>query len=80
MLWGLIQAKLFDNEFCMKQIEDAESPKKLMINKRGDTMLHFTDMCGRRKPFESLLLQYDIDINTTNSLDQTVLVIACHAG
>lgn len=81
MLNGWTQNNLRDHEWCVKrQAESATKPSELLINKRGDTLLHGTAMCGEWKPFESLVLNFKPDINTRNALGETPLLSACRAG
>lgn len=55
MLNGFTQSQWINDDWSMKQISQVESPADLIVNKRGDTILHFAAMCGRLKPFKALV-------------------------
>ncbi|KAL9038328.1 MAG: hypothetical protein Q9214_005322 [Letrouitia sp. 1 TL-2023] len=81
MLNGWTQSNLCDHEWCVKrQAENSMISSELIINKRGDTLLHGTAMCGQWMPFKSLVLDFKLDINTRNPLGETPLLSACRAG
>lgn len=65
----------------MDRVRSADMPlSQLIINKLGDTVLHFTAMCGRWKPFKPLILEFKMNINLQNPLGETDLLCACGAG
>ena len=80
MLGGYTQSQWFDDDWCIKQIQGTDRPADLVINKRGDTVLHFTAMCGRWKPFTLLITDYDLHVDSRNPLGETPLLAACRAG
>lgn len=81
MLNGWTQSNLRDHEWCVKrQAENSTKSSELIINKRGDTLLHGTAVCGEWMPFKSLVLEFKLEINTRNCLGETPLLSACRAG
>ena len=81
MLNGNTQCQWIKDEWIMYRVRSADRPlSQLIINKRGDTVLHFTAMCGRWKPFESLILEFKMNINLQNPLGETALLCACRSG
>ena len=80
MLHGFTQSQWIKDDWSLAQIQKAESPASLIINKRGDTILHFTAMCGRIKPFRVLMEIYKVDINIRNPLGETPTLAACRSG
>ncbi|KAL8640483.1 MAG: hypothetical protein Q9228_002610 [Teloschistes exilis] len=48
-----------DDGWLMERVCNTDKPlSQLVVNKRGDTVLHFTAMCGRWRPFKALVLDY----------------------
>lgn len=81
MLHGHTQSQWIEDEWLMDRVRSADRPlSQLVINKRGDTVLHFTAMCGRWKPFKSLVLDYKMNINLQNPSGETALLCACRSG
>ena len=80
MLNGITQSQWIKDDFSLKQISNVASPATLIVNKRGDTILHFTAMCGRLKPFKTLVETYKVDINIRNPLGETPTLAACRSG
>lgn len=80
MLNGFTQSQWINDDWSMKEISKAESPANLIVNKRGDTVLHFTAMCGRLKPFRALVETYKVDINIQNCLGETPTLASCRSG
>ena len=80
MLHGLTQAHWINDAFTTDRIKTIKSLDKYVINKKGDTILHFVASCGRWKPFKSLILDYKMDINLRNSKGETPLLCAVRAG
>jgi len=81
MLNGYTQSQWIKDEWLMDRVRSADRPlSQLIINKRGDTVLHFTTMCGRWKPFKSLILEFKMNINLQNPLGETALLCACRSG
>ncbi|KAL8661569.1 MAG: hypothetical protein Q9202_005455 [Teloschistes flavicans] len=81
MLHGYIQAQWIEDGWLMERVRTADKPlSQLIVNKRGDTVLHFTAMCGRWKPFKALILDHNMDVNLQNPLGETPLLAACRSG
>ncbi|KAI4095983.1 MAG: hypothetical protein L6R37_007013 [Teloschistes peruensis] len=81
MLNGYVQSQWIDDEWLMEKVRTADKPlSRLIVNKRGDTVLHFTTMCGRWRPFKALILDHKMDIDLQNPLGETPLLAACQAG
>lgn len=81
MLHGHTQSQWIKDEWLINRIHSADRQlSELVVNKRGDTVLHFTAMCGRWKPFKSLVLEYEMNINLQNPLGETALLCACRSG
>lgn len=79
MLHGYTQLQWIDDDWSREQIQKTDSLPDLVVNKRGDTILHFLAMCDRWKPFQSLILDYGMDVNLRNPLGETPLLCACRA-
>ncbi|KAL9585348.1 MAG: hypothetical protein Q9212_001579 [Teloschistes hypoglaucus] len=81
MLHGYTQSQWIDDAWLMKRVRTADKPlSQLVVNKRGDTVLHFTAMCGRWRPLKALLLDHKMKIDLQNPLGETPLLAACRAG
>ena len=81
MLDGHTQSQWIVDEWLMDKVRSADRQlSQLIINRRGDTVLHFVAMCGRWKPFKTLILDYKMDINLQNPLGETPLLCACRSG
>ncbi|KAL9127632.1 MAG: hypothetical protein Q9217_003523 [Psora testacea] len=80
MLHGHTHTQWFDDEWCLEQIKTTDSLPDLVVNKRGDTVLHFVAMCGRWRPLKALVLDYGLDVNLRNPLGETPLLCACRSG
>lgn len=80
MLNGFTQSQWINDDWSMKQISQVESPADLIVNKRGDTILHFAAMCGRLKPFKALVETYKVNINIRNPLGETPTLASCRSG
>ncbi|KAL6719266.1 hypothetical protein ACLMJK_003505 [Lecanora helva] len=80
MLNGFTQSQWIKDDWSMEKISQVESPADLIVNQRGDTILHFTAMCGRRKPFKALVETYNVDINIRNPLGETPTLVTCRSG
>lgn len=81
MLGGYTQSQWIEDDWLMDKVQNAEVPlSELIVNKRGDSVLHFVAMCGRWQPFKSLVLDHKMDINQQNPLGETPLLCACRAG
>ncbi len=80
MLHGLTQSQWIKDDWTFEQIKKTDSLSNLVVNKRGDTVLHFVASCGRWKPFQSLIVEHGMDINLRNPLGETPLLCACRAG
>lgn len=64
----------------MQKISQAASPANLIVNQRGDTILHFAAMSGRTKPFKALVETYKIDLNIRNPLGETPTLTSCRSS
>ena len=80
MLNGYTQSQWINDGWLLDQVKKVEDPSRLVVNKRGDSVLHFVAACGRWKPFKSLIADYKIDINTVNPQGETPLLCACRSG
>ena len=83
MLDGHFQSQWIDDAWLMDKVHTSIPQKplsQLIVNKRGDTVLHFVAMCGRWKPFKALILDHKMDINLRNDLGETPLLSASRAG
>ncbi|KAL8724266.1 MAG: hypothetical protein Q9181_006906 [Wetmoreana brouardii] len=81
MLHGHTQAQWIEDEWLMEKVRTADKPlSQLIVNKRGDTVLHFAAMCGRWKPFKSLIIDHKMDIDLRNPIGETPLLCACRSG
>ena len=80
MLNGFTQSQWIEDDWSMKQISPVESHANLIVNKRGDSILHFVAMCGRVKPFKALIETYKVDINIRNPLGETPTLASCRSG
>lgn len=81
MLHGYTQAQWIQDDWLMERIRTSDQPiQQLVVNKRGDSLLHFTAMCGCWKPFKVLILDYKMNINLQNPLGETPLLCACRSG
>ncbi|KAI9723892.1 MAG: hypothetical protein M1828_004011 [Chrysothrix sp. TS-e1954] len=81
MLNGFTQSQWINDQWCMDQVRATKKPlSELVINERGDSVLHLTAMCGRWKPFKALVITYGMDINIRNPLGETPLLSACRSG
>lgn len=80
MLHGLTQSQWMKDDWTSEQIKKTESLPNLVVNKRGDTVLHFVASCGRWKPFQTLIIDHGMDINLRNPLGETPLLCACRSG
>ncbi|KAL8687743.1 MAG: hypothetical protein Q9218_006175 [Villophora microphyllina] len=81
MLHGYTQSQWIDDAWLMERVRTTDKPlSQLVVNKRGDTVLHFTAMCGRPKPFKAMILDYKMDVNLQNPLGETPLLTACRSG
>ena len=80
MLHGLTQAHWMKDAFTLEKIKDIQNLSEYVINKKGDTILHFVASCGRWKPLKSLISDYKMDINLRNHLGETPLLCACRSG
>lgn len=80
MLHGFTHSQWMNDEWLLEQAEKADPISHLIINKRGDSVLHFVAACGRHKPFKSLIMHYKMDINLQNEQGETPLLYACRSG
>ncbi|KAL8801967.1 MAG: hypothetical protein Q9200_006753 [Gallowayella weberi] len=81
MLNGYHQSQWIDDVWLMQKVRDAsQPPSELVVNKRGDTVLHFVAMCGRWRPFKILVQDFKMDVNLRNPLGETPLLCACRSG
>ena len=80
MLHGLTQSQWITDDWTFEQIKNTETLPNPVVNKRGDTVLHFVASCGRWKPFQSLIIDDGMDINLRNPLGETPLLCACRSG
>ena len=80
MLHGLTYSHWIEDDWTLQQIKKSDSESNPVVNKRGDTVLHFVASCGRWKPFESLIVDYGVDVNLQNSCGETPLLCACRSG
>ena len=81
MLGGYTQSQWIEDDWLMDKVRNAEVPlSELIVNKRGDSVLHFAAMCGRWAPLKSLVLDHKMNINQRNPLGETPLLCACRAG
>ena len=81
MLGGYTQSQWIEDDWLMDKVRNANVPlSELLINKRGDSVLHFAAMCGRWVSLKSLVLDHKMDINQRNLLGETPLLCACRAG
>ena len=81
MLNGYTQSQWIQDGWLMERVNEAKVPlSQLIVNKRGDTVLHFTAMCGRWKPFKALVSSGKMDINLQNPLGETALLCSCRSG
>ena len=80
MLRGFTQSQWINDGWLMEQVKSSPNLPELIINKRGDTVLHFVAACGRLKPFRSLVVNFHMDINISNPLGETPLLCACRSG
>lgn len=81
MLNGYTQSHWIKDDWLMEQVRTfSGSPSELIVNKRGDTVLHFAAMCGRVGPFVALLKEFKMDVNLKNPLGETPLLCAMRAG
>ena len=80
MLHGYTQSQWINDAWLMEQVRSAKAPSRLMVNRRGDTVLHFVAACGRWKPFKILIEDYNMDINMMNPQGETPLLCACRSG
>ena len=80
MLNGFTQSQWIQDEWTAKQLSQATSPTNLIVNKRGDSILHFAAMCGRLDLLMALVEIYKVDVNIQNPLGETPTLIACRSG
>ncbi|KAI4196716.1 MAG: hypothetical protein LQ350_006362 [Teloschistes chrysophthalmus] len=81
MLHGYTQSQWIDEGWLMEKVRTTDKPlSELIVNRRGDTVLHFTAMCGLWKSFKALILDYKMDVNLQNPLGETPLLAACRSG
>lgn len=81
MLHGYTQSQWINDEWLLERVNEAKVPlSQLLVNKRGDTLLHFTAMCGRWKPFQALVVNHKMNINLQNPLGETALLCSCRSG
>lgn len=83
MLDGHTQSQWIGDDWLMDKVHTSIAQKplsQLVVNRRGDSVLHFVAMCGRWKPFKALILDYTMDINLRNPLGETPLLSASRAG
>lgn len=81
MLNGYTQSQWIKDDWLMERVRESTVPPcQLFINKRGDTVLHFTAMAGQRKPFKKLIKEYGVDINIRNGQGETPLLCSARAG
>ena len=80
MLNGYTQSQWIDDAWLLEQVKRADDPSHLVVNKRGDSVLHFVAACGRWKPFKILIVDYKMDINMVNPQGETPLLCACRSG
>ena len=84
-LWGrwcrvVYQSQWIKDDWTFEQIKKTDFLSNLVVNKRGDTVLHLVASCGRWKPFQCLILDHGVELNLKNSLGETPLLCACRAG
>ena len=80
MLHGFTHSHWIEDDWTLEQIKKVDSELNPVVNKRGDTVLHFVASCGRWKPFQSLIVDYGLDVNLRNSFGETPLLCACRSG
>ena len=81
MLNGFTQGQWIKDEWCMEKVRSTEGPlANLVVNRRGDSVLHFVASCGRLTPFKALMSNHRMEINLQNPLGETPLLSACRAG
>ncbi|KAL8792124.1 MAG: hypothetical protein Q9195_005299 [Heterodermia aff. obscurata] len=81
MLDGYTQSQWIKDDWLMDKIRSSQKPlSELIVNKRGDSVLHFVAMCGRYKPFKALILDYKMNIDLQNPLGETALLCASRSG
>ena len=80
MLDGFIQGQWIEDVWSMYEISKAESPANLTINRRGDTILLFTAICGRLKPLRALVETYKVHISIRVPLGETPTLASCRSG
>jgi ankyrin repeat protein len=80
MLHGYTQSQWIQDDWSIEQVKQSSNPSQLIVNKRGDTVLHFVATCGRWKPFKTLILDYKMEVNMLNEMRETPLLCACRAG
>ena len=81
MLNGFSQSQWIKDDWLLARLQYSQvPPSDIIVNKRGDTVLHFVAMCGRIKPFKILMQEYKMNINIQNPLGETPLLSALRAG
>lgn len=80
MLHGLTQSALLAQNLLMKKVGTATREHVEIVNKRGDTLLHFAAACGHLEAVQALVEQKLVEVNVKNSHGETPLLCACRAG
>ena len=80
MLHGHTQSQWINDAWLLGKVKKVDDLSRLMVNKRGDSVLHFVAACGRWKPFKSLIVDYKMDVNILNPQGETPLLCACRSG
>ena len=80
MLHGYTQSQWINDTWLLGKVKEADDLSRLVVNKRGDSVLHFVASCGRWKPFKRLIEDYKMDINMLNPQGETPLLCACRSG
>jgi hypothetical protein len=79
-LHGLTQPKLMSKEFSPSSLGSRTELPDVIVNRRGDRIIHAAAAVGAYGLVERLLTDVHIDVNQLNSKGETALLCACRSG
>ena len=81
MLGNFQHGQRFEDDWLLSKVQQYQGNlERLIVNKRGDTILHFAATCGQPKTFRYLMRECKLDINLQNEQGETPLVCATRSG
>lgn len=79
-LHGLTQSTLMSKDFLPESLGSKPELADVIVNKRGDNLIHAAAAVGAFGLLQTLVTDFQIDINKRNDYGETALLCACRSG